>query len=104
MCSALIVNRERGGDLPIILERIASASRELFRLEEKIRTETSGPRFEGRVMMAVPPLVLFMLFLAEPELINTMFTSPIGIAIITLATVLMTVAFVWMQKILNTEA
>jgi len=103
VASALIINRERGGDISDILERLSASLREVFRLEEKIRTETAGARFEGRVMLAVPPFILFMLFMAEPDLVNALFASPIGIVMVLFAVSLMVVAFFWIQKILNKD-
>ena len=101
--SALIVNRERGGDVSEILERIASSLREIYRLEEKIRTETSAPRFEGRIMLFVPPFVLLMLHTVQPELVNSMFYSLSGIIMLMIAAGLMIVAFFWIQKIVSED-
>lgn len=100
---ALSVNIERGGDLTEILERIAISLRELHRLEEKIRTETAGPRFEGRIMLFVPPFVLMLLYFVEPELVDTMFNSILGVVFIIGAAILMGMAFAIMNRIVNEE-
>lgn len=101
--SALIINRERGGDLVQILDRLGTSLREIYRLEAKIRTETAGPRFEGKVMLLVPPFVLVMLHFAMPEAVNEMFHSLLGIVITIVAALLMVVAYFWMRGIVEEE-
>jgi tight adherence protein B len=103
VCNALIINRERGGDLSEILERIGTSIRELYRLEEKIRTETAGPRFEARVMLFVPPFILFLFYLAQPELVGKMFRDPIGIVLVIVSIVLIGIAYLWIEKIVNED-
>lgn len=103
VCSALMVNRERGGDLSDILEHIAFAIRELYRLEEKLRVETSAPRFEAKVMMCAPLFIVGLFFLFQPDLVHQMLHHPIGIAMIIISSLLMLVAYLWIQKILNEE-
>lgn len=103
VCNALTINREHGGDITVILERIASSLRELYRLEEKIKVETAGARFQAQAMIFVPPLVLFMLSTVQPELVQKMFRSPIGIVMVLIAVTLMVVAYLWIQKILRED-
>lgn len=103
VCNALIINRERGGDVVHILERIEASLRELYRLEEKIRTETAGPRFEAQAMMFVPPVILLMFSIVQPELVSQLFRTPIGIVMVLFAAALMFVSFYWIQKIINED-
>lgn len=103
MSSALVINRERGGDITDILERIGASLRELYRLEQKLKTETAGARLEGIIMLFVPPVVLTMFYFAQPDLVNTLFTTPIGIVIAIIATAFMVAAYYWIQKIVNED-
>ncbi len=103
ICSALTINLHRGGDLTEILERIATSLRELHRMEEKMRVETAGPRFEAKVMLLVPPFVLVMFYLAQPDLVGKMFHTPVGIVMVLIAAALMFIAFLWIQKILSED-
>jgi tight adherence protein B len=103
IASALLIARERGGEITQTLESIAYSLREINRLEEKIRTETAGPRFEAQVMMLVPPAILFVFSIVQPDLVDKMFHSSIGITMLLFATALMIIAHYWIQKITNED-
>lgn len=101
--SALIISRERGGDLVQVLERIAASLREIYRLEAKIRTETAGPRFEGRIMLFVPAFVLALLHFVMREAVSMMFHTLFGVVITIVAVALMVVAYLWIRRIVGEE-
>lgn len=103
VASALIVNRQRGGDVTDILDRIGSSLREIYRLEEKMRVETAGPRREGKIMVCAPFVIFAMFYYANPKLVHDSFTQPIGILISIVATALVVAAFFWIQRIVNED-
>jgi tight adherence protein B len=101
--SALAVNRQRGGDVTDILDRIGTSLREIYRLEEKIRVETAGPRLEGKIMVFAPVFIFAMFYLVNPQLVHDSFTSIIGIVISVVATTMIVCAFLWIQKIVSED-
>lgn len=99
--SALIVSREKGGNLPETLRRIADSIREIHRLEEKIKTSTAEGRKTARTMAFMPFVLGFMLYLMDPASFSLLFVDPLGNLILFVALVLIGVGFYWIRKIVN---
>lgn len=100
---SLIVSQERGGKLATLMERLSEAMREIERVEERIKTETSGLRLSARIMVFIPFIICGFLYLAEPGQVTMLFTTPIGNAILVLAIALDIMAFRAMQKIVDLD-
>lgn len=100
---SLIVSQERGGKLATLMERLSEAMREIERVEERIKTETSGLRLSARIMVFIPFIICGFLYLAEPAQVTMLFTTPIGNAILVLAIALDIMAFRAMQKIVDLD-
>lgn len=75
---SLVVNERRGGKLPALLDRIGRSLREIERVEERVKTETSGIRLSSRIMAAMPLVVCFLLYLASPEHVLMLFETALG--------------------------
>ncbi len=65
--SALRTSREKGGDLAETLDRIAESLREIYRLEEKVKTTTAQGRYSAMVMGLMPFVVAGILWMIDAE-------------------------------------
>lgn len=99
--SALIVNREKGGNLPQTLRTISDSIREIHRLEEKIKTSTAEGRKSARTMAFMPFVLGIMLYLMDPAGFSLLFIDPLGNIILFIAAVLIVIGFLWIRKIVN---
>lgn len=99
--SALIVSREKGGNLSQTLRTISDAIREIHRLEEKIKTSTAEGRKSARTMSMMPFLLGFMLYFMDPAGFSLLFVDPLGNLILFISLVLIGIAFFWARKIVN---
>lgn len=99
--SALIVSREKGGNLPETLRRISDSIREIHRLEEKIKTSTAEGRKTARTMAVMPFVLGFMLYVMDPASFSLLFVDPLGNLILFVAVLLIGVGFFWIRKIVN---
>jgi tight adherence protein B len=97
--AALLVGRETGGNLPLVLERTAAAIRELWRLEEEVRTRTAEGRLSAKVLGVMPAVILVLYALIDPGAIGSLFTHPAGVATLALGTILAVVGLVWSWRI-----
>jgi tight adherence protein B len=100
---SIIVSQERGGRLASLMDQLSEAMREIQRVEERIKTETSGLRLSARIMVFIPFVICGFLYLAEPSQVTMLFTTPIGNAILVLAIVMDIAAFRMMQKIIDLD-
>lgn len=100
---SIIVSQERGGRLASLMETLSVAMREIERVEERIKTETSGLRLSARIMVFMPFLICGFLYIAEPTQIEMLFNTPIGNAILVIAVALDIGAFRMMQKLIDLD-
>ncbi len=100
---SIIVNEQRGGPLPELLEKIGESLREIRRVEERVKTETSGIKLSSKIMAAMPLLVGFMLYLVAPEHIMMLFTTFLGNVVLVIAGMLDWIGFMIIKKLGDLE-
>jgi tight adherence protein B len=97
--AVLLIGRESGGSLPQILERTAGSVRELWRLEEEVRTRTAEGRLSAKILGVMPAVLLGLYALIDPGAIGSLFSHPAGIFTLGLAAVLAAVGMAWTWRI-----
>jgi tight adherence protein B len=100
--TALIINCSKGGDVLNILERISDAIRELCRLKEKIYTETSEVRMQGKIILFMTPLFGVVVCMFDPEIRPILFDSLAGNLILVVVGGLQAISIVWIRRIIRT--
>ena len=100
---SLVVNERRGGKLPALLERIGRSLREIERVEERVKTETSGIKLSSRIMAALPLVVCFLLYLASPEHVLMLFETILGNVLLVAALALDYTGFTMIRKLSELE-
>ncbi len=101
---SLIVNLQRGGKLVALLERLGHSLQEISRVEEKVRTETSGIKLSSKLMAAMPFLMGIMLYFMSPENILMLFQTVIGNVILVVAALFDYIGFTMIKKIADIDA
>ncbi len=99
--TALIINCSKGGDVLHILERLSDAIRELCRLREKIYTETSEVRAQGKIILFMTPLFGVVVCMFDPEIRPILFDSLAGNIILLVVGGMQAVAVVWIRRIIR---
>jgi tight adherence protein B len=88
--TAVLIQKETGGNLTEILERTSHLIREDFRLQRQVRVHTAQGRMTGWILSLLPPLLGLGLYLINPENMSVLWKRPIGVYMIE-ASVTMTV-------------
>jgi tight adherence protein B len=101
--TAVLIQRESGGNLSEILDNIASVIRDRFRVKRQIRVVSAHAKMTGFVLVGVPPALAFMLFLINPEHLKTLTTSSLGMNLITAAIVLQVTGTLIIRKMIRIE-
>lgn len=101
--TALMIQREVGGNLAEILDNLASIIRQRFTLMRQVRTLTAEGRLSMYVLTVLPFGVALFVFFANPEYVMTLFTHPIGNMMLGVALFMQVVGYLWMRKITNIE-
>ena len=101
--TAVLIQRDTGGNLAEILDNLSHVVRERFRIRREIRTKTAHGRFTGLVLLALPAGLGVILTVLNPDHMNLLFNHRVGHMLIGAAIVMQTVGFFWIRKILDLE-
>ena len=101
--SAIDINRDTGGNLSEVLQRVSETIRERDRLARQVRTLTAEGRSSARILIAMPLLMLLWQWRANPDNFDLL-THGVGLACLVLAGILMIIGSAWVHKIVNSVA
>ncbi|MGB4140283.1 MAG: type II secretion system F family protein [Limnochordia bacterium] len=76
--TAVLIQRQVGGNLSAILESIAETIRERIRIRGEIRSLTAQGRISGLIISVLPFLIAGFIFVVHPEYIMPLFVEPLG--------------------------
>jgi tight adherence protein B len=99
--TALMIQRESGGNLAEILDNLATIIRERFKLMRQIRVFTAQGRMSLYVLVAVPPLMGLILFFFRREYIMQLFTDPLGNKFLIAGIVLQVLGYFAIRKVMQ---
>ena len=103
LVSAILIQKETGGDLIQILERTAALIEERLRIRGKVRTFTAQGRASAWVLTALPIVLLVLLSLIMPGYASTLFHDPAGQRMLLAGAVLLIVGGVTIRRIVNVK-
>lgn len=101
--TAVLIQKEVGGNLAELLDSLSDTIRERFKLLGQLRVQTAQTRISGIVIGVVPILVLLALFFMNPEYIKPLFNTRDGQIALYSAIGLSILGFVSIKKISNIE-
>jgi len=76
--TAVILQRQTGGDLAEILDKIGNLVRERFKIYGQVQALTGEGRLSGVVLLALPPVLFFAVYRLNPEYEMSLFSDPMG--------------------------
>lgn len=79
MIKAIVLQRQVGGNLTKIFERIVETIREESKLEDKVQALTAQQKMQAIVVGIVPWLMVGMMFMAQPDTMINFYTSILGV-------------------------
>src|ERR1041384_4661542 len=99
--TAMNIQRETGGNLAEILEKVAQTVRERFKLMEDFRTMTTAARGSAWILCALPFGIIFFLTILNPDYMSLLLKDQRGHYILGIAAVLQLVGIITIKKILS---
>src|SRR5262245_10377625 len=99
--TALMVQREVGGSLAELLNKLADIIRDRFRIERLIKSLTGQNRMSAWTVCSVPPFLGVFMFIREPQMMNDMLSDPMGRAMLAAALVLEIIGIVVFRKLIK---
>lgn len=101
--TAVIIQRETGGNLAEILGNISSVIRGGYRFQRKLATLTAEGRMSGIVLAAVPVVLGTLLSIIQPDTMLEFIRSVRGQDLLWTAAVLYVVGFIWLNRLIKIE-
>ncbi|WP_163161929.1 type II secretion system F family protein [Arthrobacter sp. Alg241-R88] len=101
IAQAIQINREVGGNLAEVLDQVNETIRERSEIKGHIKSLAAEGKFSAYILIAMPFGIVLMLMAVNPTYMNSMFTHPLGWAMIGASVVLMTIGSLWMRKIID---
>lgn len=103
LVTAVLVQKETGGNLAEILERISGVIRGRFRLQRKIKTLSAEGRMSAWVLAMVPLFLFAVLMITSPDYLPILLDDPRGQKMIAVAFVMAGIGVFWIRRILRIE-
>jgi tight adherence protein B len=97
---AVLIQRESGGNLAELLEKISGLVRSRLKLLGDVRTLSAEGRMSAIVLTLLPFVVAAMVNLINPKFMSVLWTDPAGLRLVGVALFAMVIGILWMRKII----
>jgi tight adherence protein B len=99
--TAILIQRETGGNLAELLDKIADILRKRFRFQRRVKTITAENRMSAWVLSLLPFAVFLAIALRSPEYVKPLFDTDMGNTILGIGLVLQVIGSLWVRKQIN---
>jgi tight adherence protein B len=101
--TAVLIQRDTGGNLSEILDNLGHVVRERFKIIRQVRVHTAHGRFTAFVLLSLPPALGIALTLLNPEHMQLLFSDKMGQMMLLVALIMQAIGFVWIRKVIKIE-
>jgi tight adherence protein B len=101
--TAVLIQRETGGNLSEVLDNLAHVVRERFKILRQVRVHTAHGRFTGYVLVALPAALAIALSFINPDHMNVLFRERIGQMMLGTVIVMQLIGFLWIRQVIKIE-
>jgi tight adherence protein B len=99
--AAVLIQKESGGNLAEVLEKVAQTTRERFRLKKQVSVHTAQGRMTGWILSILPVALGFAMYLANPDGISVLWKRSIGIKMLYTASGMEVIGALLIRKIVQ---
>jgi tight adherence protein B len=101
--TAVLTQRESGGNLAEVLDNLSSVIRERFKVKRQVRVISAHGRITGWILAGLPPSLALATLILNPAHLGTLLDDPIGIRMIVTAVFLQVAGTLAIRRIVNIE-
>jgi tight adherence protein B len=101
--TAVMIQRETGGNLAEILDNLSYVIRERFKILRQVRVYTAQGRLTMMLLMGLPPLIIVVMLIMNPAFIQPLFSDPIGHTLIVAGITLQTIGYFVIRKVVRIQ-
>ena len=101
--TAVLIQRDTGGNLSEILDNLAHVVRERFKILRQVRVHTAHGRFTSYVLLSLPAFLAVALSIINPEHMQPMFRERMGQMMLMGGMVLQGLGYLWIKQVIKIE-
>ncbi len=101
--TAILIQKESGGNLAEVLDKASYLIRERFRLRRQVRVHTAQGRMTGWILSVLPVVLGLGLYFVNPQTMSILWTRPIGIKLLYVSAGMTITGALIIRKIVNME-
>jgi len=101
--TAVMLQRETGGNLAEILDNLSYVIRERFKIMRQVRVYTAQGRLTMMLLMGLPPIIVVVMLTTNPAFIRPLFADPIGHTLVVGGIVLQTIGYFVIRRIIQIQ-
>jgi len=101
--TAVMLQRETGGNLAEILDNLSYMIRERFKILRQVRVYTAQGRLTMMLLMALPPTIVITMLILNPSFIRPLFDDPIGHVLLAAGITLQTIGYFVIRRIIRIQ-
>jgi tight adherence protein B len=101
--TAVMIQRETGGNLSEILDNLAHVVRERFKIRRQVRVHTAHGRFTAFVLLSLPAALAIALWTINPDHMRVLFEERLGQMMLIAVIIMQTIGFFWIRKVIKIE-
>lgn len=101
--TSLLIQKETGGNLAEILDGLARVIRDRFRIYRDVRVRTAQGRLTAGILIALPPFMMGVLGIINPNYIGILFSDRVGLQVLAVAATLQIIGSAIIWKIIHFE-
>lgn len=98
---SVIIQRDTGGNLAEVLEKISYLIRERFKLHGKVRALSAEGKLSAYILIALPFLVALYLMSVNPDYLMTLLADPLGKIMLAFSGIMMTIGVFFIKKMIT---
>ena len=99
--TAVIIQRETGGNLAEIMESIARIIRERFRILGDVKSRSAHGRMTGMILSILPVALGLLITLMAPDYMLTFLRDPAGQKMLVVCIFLQVMGYIWIRKVIQ---
>lgn len=103
VATAILIQRESGGNLAEVLDKTSQVIRERFRLKRQVMTHTAQGRLTGIILTLLPIVLGCLLYTINPQMMSILWTTEIGVKLMYASGIMIVIGGLIIRKIVNMD-
>jgi tight adherence protein B len=101
--TAVLTQRETGGNLAEVLDHLAAVMRDRFRIRRDVRTKSAHGRLTAYILAGLPPVLALIMTFLNPQMMRLLIDDPFGVKILVAGATLQVIGTFIVRKLVDIQ-